>query len=245
METYQEFLSRIGQFEKKELCLGAGAFDVSRSLCKKVDENNRFRSFYGDTVVFDLDAATKNRLAGIFEQICQAAPECFCERLDTDSLHMTLHDLSNGPVLEDLEAELLENERKVARKVGKIPMLRLPMRSKCIFNMVDTSLVLGLYPADEEAHEQLMKLYHLFDDVKELSYPFTPHITLAYYNIHGASSRSARDLEQVVSKLNESAMEIRLDTGKLFYQRFTSMNKYRNVLALGCMGEQSSRSCLK
>lgn len=46
-----------------------------------------------------------------------------------------------------------ENELKVIEKIGEIQnhkKAKIKMKSKYLFNMVDTSLVLGLYPADEE-----------------------------------------------------------------------------------------------
>ena len=98
--------------------------------------------------------------------------------------------------------------------------------------MVNTSLVLGLYPADEEEYEKLMKLYSLFDEVKELGYPLTPHITLAYYNVNGFSVESARKLEKVIADLNECELEAVLDVKELYYQKFRSMNDYINIFSM-------------
>ncbi len=232
METYQGFLERIGAFEKKEVSFGDGYFRSNPSLPQKVDASNRFQPFFGDTIVFDLDEATKGKLAGIAERLHTAAGECFCEKLAADTFHMTLHDLSNAPLLENVAAELLENQRKVAIKAEKLSSQIIKMRSKAIFNMVNTSVVLGLYPVNEEEYQKLMALYELFDDVKKLSYPFTPHITLAYYNRDGFDAASAGKLENIVRELNESDLEIDLTTQQLFYQRFSSMNEYTNILSL-------------
>ena len=98
--------------------------------------------------------------------------------------------------------------------------------------MVNTSLVLGLYPADEEEYEKLMKLYSLFDEVKELGYPLTPHITLAYYNVNGFSVESARKLEKVIADLSECELEVVLDVKELYYQKFRSMNDYINIFSM-------------
>ena len=95
------------------------------------------------------------------ELLYQSVPECFCERLVTHTFHVTLHDLSNAPVLRDVAEELFENELKVIEKMGEIQRLEkdtIKMKSKYIFNMVDTSLVLGLYPADESEYRRLMDL---------------------------------------------------------------------------------------
>lgn len=139
----------------------------------------------------------KEKLAEYVDLLYQSAPECFCERLVSNTFHITLHDLSNSPVLRNVAEELFENELRVIEKKREIQQQEkaiLKMKSKYIFNMVDTSLVLGLYPADEAGYCRLMKLYSIFDDVKRLNYPFTPHITLAYYNINGFSSEAARRL---------------------------------------------------
>ena len=76
-----------------------------------------------------------------------------------------------------------------------------------------------------------MELYYLFDDVKTLGYPLTPHITLGYYNVYGFHPESARKLERIVMELNrKEAIEIELDIENLYYQKFRSMNDYINII---------------
>ena len=206
------------------------------SISQKVGKDNVFRNFYGDTIVFALDDIVKEKLAEYVELLYQSAPECFCERLVTHTFHVTLHDLSNAPVLRDVAEELFENELKVIEKMGEIQKQEkdiIKMKSKYIFNMVDTSLVLRLYPVDEGEYRRLMDLYSLFDTVKKLSYPFTPHITLAYYNIDGFDLQAARSLEDAVNKLNKNEIEIELNVNHLFYQKFKSMNDYIDIINLG------------
>ena len=110
---------------------------------------------------------------------------------------------------------------------------KIRMKSKYIFNMVDTSLVLGLYPVNEGEYRRLMDLFFLFDTVKKLSYPFTPHITLAYYNVNGFDLQAAGRLEDTVNMLNKNEMEIELDMNHLCYQKFKSMNDYIDIVNLG------------
>lgn len=113
----------------------------------------------------------------------------------------------------------LENELKVIknREIQKHEKEIIKMKSKYIFNMVDTSLVLGLYPADEGEYRRLMDLYFLFDTIKKLSYPFTPHITLAYYNVDGFDLQAAQNLEDAVNILNKNEIEIELNVNHLYY----------------------------
>lgn len=234
METYKEFLNRINSFEKSEINLGDEYFKGSPSIAQKVDENNSFQPFYGDTVVFNLDDTTKAKLEKIVDSIFAVAPECFCERLVSNTFHMTLHDLSNSPVLDNIAVELFENELKAVKQAEKITEQKVKMKCKYIFNMVNTSLVLGLYPSNEEEYNKLMKLYYLFDDVKKLNYPLTPHITLGYYNFNGFDTTSSRKLENVVKELNANEMEIEieLNTKELYYQKFVSMNDYINIFSM-------------
>lgn len=63
METYSEFMDRINSFELAKMSLNCENFIPDRSLSLKVDGNNRFSSFYGDTVVFDLDDNEKAMIA--------------------------------------------------------------------------------------------------------------------------------------------------------------------------------------
>lgn len=237
METYQEFLNRIDSFEKKEINYGDGYFTGNPSISEKVDRDNHFRSFFGDTVVFALEDGVKKRLSGLVDILYRAAPACFCERLAPHTFHVTLHDLGNAPVLRDVAEELFENELMVIEKWGKYKNrgnIKIKMRGKSIFNMVGTSLVLGLYPVNEEEYRRLMGLYSVFDDVKKLNYPFTPHITLAYYNVNGFDRQAAGCLKEAVERLNAggSALEIELKLEALYYQKFRSMNDYVDVIPL-------------
>jgi 2'-5' RNA ligase len=234
METYREFLDRINLFQKSEIDFGNEYFSGNPSIAQKVNKENVFRAFYGDTVVFNLDDSTKEKLTKIVNRINDVASECFCEKLVPNTFHMTLHDLSNSPKLEEIAQEVFENELKVLKIAENMAEEKIKMKTKFIFNMVNTSLVLGLYPINETEFNKLMKLYTLIDDVKKLGYPLTPHITLGYYNVNGFSVASARKLEAIVKELNttESEIQIELDTKELFYQKFVSMDEYINIFRL-------------
>lgn len=148
---------------------------------------------------------------------------------------MTLHDLSSSPDLRSAEEEAFKNEIAIIERsfeIRRYAKVKIKMKSKCVLNMVNTSLVLGLYPADEESYCRLMELYSVFEGVKKLDYPFTPHITLAYYNINGFDAQSAKILEDTVNNLNKNEIELELKGNMLYYQKFESMNDFFNVLNL-------------
>ena len=87
-------------------------------------------------------------------------------------------------------------------------------------------------PADGEEYKRLLELYSVFEKVKKLDYPFTPHITLAYYNVDGFDLKSAHILEDTVYRLNGRAMEMELEINNLYYQKFKNMNDYINIINL-------------
>ncbi len=234
METYSEFLNRINSFEKSELHLGNEYFNINPSALKKIDINNNFSPFYGDTVVFDFDKNTKNIIFSYIEKLHDTVPCCFCEKLVENTLHMTLHDLSNSPILSEIAAEMFFNEIKLKEKFrsAKKSHQKIKMQSNFIFNMVHTSIVMGFKPASEEDYLKLMNLYETVNSIKNLPYPLTPHVTLAYYNRNGFSRNDAEKLENIVNSLNKESITIELDTQNLVYQKFTEMNSYTSIFNL-------------
>ena len=234
MEKYDIFLSRIGEFQLPDMDLGKSYFKGKPSLAYKIDEENRLKDFFGDTVVFELDDETKAAIGKIIDEIYEAAPLCFAERLHNATLHMTLHDLSNSPRREDVDEEMARNLEEIKKRQSRFGKKVIKMRTSVIFNMVNTSLVMGLVPTSEGEFDKLMAIYGIVDEVKRAEYPLTPHVTLGYYNVHGFDEGSARALEEVVGRLNrKEPLDIILDTDRLYYQRFTSMNQYENVVGLG------------
>ncbi len=229
METYQEFLNRINSFEH-DLDLGREDFTPNPAVLAKVSETNRFLPFYGDTAVFSLSDEECRQFLDYTHLMYHEAGECFAERLYAGTFHMTLHDLSNSPEKSAVRNQMKCNEEKI-RQIA-FPGMQISMKFNAVFNLNHTALCAGLYPADEGEYHKLMQLYELVNQVQKLSYPLTPHITLAYYNRNGFSAESGKKLNQVVSQLNQNPHDVLLDTGRLFYQHFTSMREYQNIFCL-------------
>ncbi|MGN1432434.1 MAG: hypothetical protein ACI4XI_01915 [Ruminococcus sp.] len=234
MESYNDFMNRIS-YQKADLQICEGYFNPDGRVYEKVNPDNTFKPFYGDTVVFDLDSRTKTRIFKIIEKLYQSAPECFCQRLDKSTLHMTLHDLSAADSLDVVSSEVFQNEIKLLQILKDNPQKAqtIKMKTNFVINMVDTSLVLALVPADEAEWDKLQTLYDLVNAVKVCPYPFlTPHITLAYFNYNGFDTGSVQKLKAAVNEINRQSFDITLNTNKLHYQKFTSMNDYISVFKL-------------
>lgn len=205
-----------------------GTLKTNPNLRKKVDESGAFIPYRGNTVVFLLEEAVKNRLAELQNSLYEAAGDMLAQRLGKDTFHMTLHDLVNGPKdTPGLQACMARTQREAGKQMrqwNEFPPLR--MRGTWIFNMVNTSLVLGLEPEDEQSARGLDEMYCRLESVVPLGYGMTPHITLAYFRPGEYGPEQLGRLREV---LRPVALSVELKPGQLVLQNFEDMNRYRTV----------------
>lgn len=208
-----------------------GDFVTNPNLRKKADDSGRLLPFRGNTVVFLLDGQTRAALSKLRDELYEKAGWMLSEPLTEDTFHMTLHDLENGPP-EDPD---LPGRMALAREQAE-PILAawrdqpdLRMEAGWMFNMVNTSIVLGLIPGDDESRERLGRMYRRLERVKPLGYALTPHITLAYYR-PGIYDPGA--LMQLRSALRPVQLQLRLRMEDLVLQEFEDMNHYTTVCQL-------------
>ena len=202
-----------------------GEFQTNPNLLKKVDRDGNFLPFYGNTVVSLLDDGVKEDLRMLQGQLYDAAGGMLSQPLNPDTFHMTLHDLVNGAEkTSDLCQRMEETEQKAKALLSQwanMPPLR--MKTTWLFNMVNTSIVLGLAPTDEETALRLDDMYTALESVVPLGYGLTPHITMAYFR---PGSYSAAHLQALRNVLCPIELELQLDLDKLVHQRFSDMNHY-------------------
>lgn len=204
-----------------------GDFTTNPNLLRKTDPTGKFLPFYGNTVVFDLDGETKFALRELQERLYKSAGWMLSGKLDPSTFHMTLHDLVNGP--EDAENLRFRMEAAEAKVKPLLECWRgqpeLKMKTTWLFNMVNTSIVLGLAPADEETWRRLDGMYMALESVVSLGYALTPHITMAYFR---PGTYTQYDLDHLRQALGPVERNVPLRMEDLFYQEFTDMNHYEN-----------------
>lgn len=233
-EDYATFQKRIFSIEKPEFSFGMETLVPSGSVRDKVDEDGKFRFFVGDTVVFDLEGSQKKLINHQYiAPLYKVASRCFAEKLREKTFHMTLHDL-NASTCADAEVmrRMFATELLLAKKLAENESRdeEICMETTCVFNMVNTSLVLGLKPKSQLDYDKLMSLYMFVEDVHQLSYQFTPHITLAYFRNNNLAHSELTEIERVVNDLNTMHFDITISTSRLYYQRFVSMDKFFNIM---------------
>ena len=207
---------------------GEGPFYTNPNLEKKVAKDGYFLPFRGNTVVFRLEKEEKTVLARLRGSLYAVAPDMLAQPLNEADFHMTLHDLANGPAgTPGLEAGM------AAAAAGAGAWLRqwkgegpLRMRGTWIFNMVNTSLVLGLEPADGESARRLEKMYACLEQVVPLGYAMTPHITLAYFRpgVYGTEQ-----LDRLRTALRPAPVALELKMERLALQEFEDMDHYTDA----------------
>lgn len=200
-------------------------FATSPGLRRKVGPEGELLSFYGCTAVFWLPEAARRALSGLQARLYSAAGRLLAQPLEPGTFHMTLHDLVSHP---ELTGELLRRMEE-ARKLVE-PLLErwrcgppLRMRATCLFNMVNTSVVLGLAPADGESWRRLDGMYEALEEHFRLGYALTPHVTLAYYANNICTGGMLQPLREALGPVE---LELELPMDGLEFQYFTDMNHY-------------------
>lgn len=250
MENLHELTSRIERFAPFSL-EGRDSLSTrsSASLTCKVDSDGKLLPFYGNTVVFMLGEDENRYVLELQDALYRAFGEesihdpqnisrhAFTrDRLAGETLHMTLHDLANPTndySVADTRDHALDVLEQVRQDFFPDPNLPIEMIPRWIFSMMDTSIVLGLVPADEENCRRLLGMYERFHEVVKLGFPFlTPHVTLAYYRPMDLSAAQLDGLREVMRRFNQSMENrpaFRLFSKNLVYQEFEDMNHYRTI----------------
>jgi hypothetical protein len=102
----------------------------------------------------------------------------------------------------------------------------LHMKGTWLFNMVNTSIVLGLEPLDQVSAARLDAMYACLESVQPLGYALTPHITLAYFRPGTYDYAVLGKLKQVLRPVQ---LEVTVTMDHLVLQEFTDMNHYVTI----------------
>ena len=239
VETLQEFKERTSYVFTP---FSSDAITLNSSCWKKVNERGEFKSFYGDTLVYLLNDDVKKRCRYLQDELYRTCADAFAEPLNEDTFHVTLHDLNNDSDVYLVHPQMEDTEIKIKKAMSSLLQDKTIIRLKStrIINMVNTSLVLCFEPETEQDCQTIMNYYELFQKIVPLSYPLTPHITLAYFNAafdsydehmnfrnSYISKEYTAKIKTIVEHLNQmDPIHLELSVFDLAYQHFSSMNNY-------------------
>lgn len=202
-------------------------FSTNPNLTKKVDENGDFLPFIGNTVVYDLDEDVKHQLTILQKELYDCGGQVLSQQLDSSTFHMTLHDLVNGQPEDSLRTRMQKIEPMVKSILGDWKDHEpISMEATWMFNMVSTSIVLGLKPADPDSYARLDAMYSKLEEVIPLGYPLCPHITLAYFR---PGVYAPEQIQGLCRRLRAVDLRVTLKAENLVFQNFAHMNHYYPV----------------
>lgn len=227
METLQALRQRIGRFNQNSLPVGEG-LNTNPGLRIKVGPEGELLPFEGNTVVYRLPERIQEAVGQIQRMLYDCCAGSLAQRLSRERFHITLHDLVSGTPCQQLRKQITGTEPQARLLVEELAQLGpIQTKSTYLFNMVNTSLVLGFEPVDEESCARLLYGYERLQSVVALPYPLTPHVTLGYYRPGHLSRGQVEAIRQVIEDVKAlPPISVELDGALLRYQRFTDMDHY-------------------
>ena len=215
-----------------------GRFATHVDLRRKVNQDGSYAPFLGSTVVFRPEERCVHAVERLQKCLTRDLTDTgmLAQPLGPETIHMTLHDLlspdnAGGDGYEQLVEDSLARAAEMGRDIRhQFPKGQIRMKTDRIVNMVSKSLVLMLRPVEETDYELLMDLYWRFDEIVPLSYPLTPHITLAYFRpglLDGDRLGMAVNRAQ---QLLDDGQRFAFSTSQLTAQRFLDMRTYADVM---------------
>lgn len=122
------------------------------------------------------------------------------------------------------------SDRHIMGKFQREYAQLIHVKPVAVFNMTNTSMVLGLEPADERLCLCLMEMYENQQRVKKLDHLLTFYITLAYFKPGIYGRNAVFRLRNALIEINDKNMPmIELSIHQLLYQRVDDMNHYYSV----------------
>ena len=229
MENLAAFHARVDGFQRDSLPHD-GPLITKALLVEKVAPDGALRPFFGNTMIFDLHRDVQLTIARMQVLLHHRCGGMLAQPLAPDTLHMTLHDLLNGVDAAALEEPVRRTgvqARTLLAALRAEPHPPIRMTSTLAFNMGCGSVALGFAPDTEEDCAAVMGMHGRFQEVVALSYPLTPHVTLAYFCPGVYAPEDVAALEGALREINAlPKVRIALDTADLHYYRFEDMNTY-------------------
>ncbi|MDE6281882.1 MAG: hypothetical protein K2M15_08890 [Oscillospiraceae bacterium] len=228
LESLSAFQARTSGFVSDSLP-HSGGFETNANLPLKVGVDGEMKPFMGNTVVFPIPEHIQRQIGLIQKRLYQLCGPALAEPLEASSFHITLHDLLSGTPAQDLSNRIARAREPALTCLKQISEKSetIRLRSTALFNMVNTSMVLGFAPADETSCARLMAYYELFQEVVPLGYPLTPHVTVAYFRPGTVTAELTEKLRQAVAEVGQrEKLSLELSAETLEYQLFSDMNHY-------------------
>ena len=229
METLHEFHTRVDGFQRDSLPHD-GTLVTKPLLVEKVAPDGALCPFFGNTMIFDLPPDVQLAIARMQLILHHRCGQLLAHPLAPHTLHMTLHDLLNGvdkAALQEPVRQTGEQAKAILTQQRAAGIPPICLTSTLAFNMTCGSVALGFAPDTEADCAALMAMHAAYQAVVPLSYPLTPHVTLAYFRPGSYSPEEVAALAEALQVINAlPKVRITVDAECLHYYTFEDMNTY-------------------
>lgn len=228
MELLHEFKLRVAQFQEDSVPR-EGDFGLHPGVNDKVAaQTGELLPFFGSTAAFFLDEKTINLVQLLTDAIYSEHGGALSARLPLLHAHMTLHDLHASSALDHVASTVFLQHSETVQRLSQARSVG-PIRMTCVsvFNLLNTSIAIGLAPKSDLDHDRLTRARGKFAALVP-SGPFTPHITLAYYRPEPAFPIRPDVLRSQLRSLTATVRDVEVDLQpeQLFILHFSSMADY-------------------
>ncbi|MBO8160158.1 MAG: hypothetical protein H0Z24_00855 [Thermosipho sp. (in: Bacteria)] len=224
-----EYVAALYKIRNNSLEMLKRSWNPKTELFKKVDKNGTYKEFKGDTIVFFLSDEDKRKIIEIQNELYEKIGDILANKLSEKYFHMTLHDLCNYNITNDIEKCIKNNEKKVKKVLEGIDRsTKIRMKSISLYNG-GSAIGIMFTPENEEDLMKILETRKKFDELIEQRSFYIPHVTLGYY-----LPMEYDDLKRnrIINTLQEITCDfcITLDFNNLKYTHFADMDRYYAVL---------------
>ena len=231
METLHEFNDRVRSFQINSVP-DEPRFGLPVSLQEKVAQRTgALRPYYGNTVAYLLSDGARDLVGSAVNELNSRFGESLSLPLPLETAHMTLHDLYASPDRAHVARQIDASTAIVVDAVAKARAIgAIYTECTAVFNLMNTSVAIGLRAADQDEHRKLQAARHLFDKIVP-SGQYTPHITLAYYRPSAPTLLPPEEFRDALKDLTEglAGAPVVLEPDRLHAMCFSSMKEYWTV----------------
>ncbi|WP_073072968.1 hypothetical protein [Thermosipho atlanticus] len=222
---FKKYVEKLNQIRDETIKTLLDKWNPKNELYLKVDKNGKYKDFKGDTIVFFLNDADKRKITKIQNELYSKIGKYLAKPLSEKYFHLTLHDLCNFNITNDVEKCMKNNENKVMKILNTFKNEKnLKMKSIGLYNG-GSAIGIMFKPIDEESFLILIKARQKFDQLIKQDDFYIPHVTLGYYLPIDYSESLRKKIFNTLIDIDIN-FEIELDFHNLKYTHFTNMDNY-------------------
>lgn len=213
---------------------------IKKEISSKVNENNNYKLFYGDTSVFKMNKNDIKNCSILSKEIFNFFSD-YLVYLEPETFHITLTSFNNPYVLNTYDKDKIFNEiektkpkiKDVFKKISKYKEKIITFKTYKLD--LTSAILLRVYPKDENDYLLLMDIRKEFDNLnnsknREINF-YLPHVSLGYLN-NKVDQNILNTINNYIYEKEFFDFEIKVKVKDLFYQYHNHMGEFIDLYNL-------------